>query len=158
MFANCASYFRIRVVLWIFFIWVIVKDLYFFNRISYLFWALYLLIFYVSYVFKLSAKLGKFCSFICRHIFWIVVRAQVWANVHLQKSAPGNIIIIENCQCYLCFSIEPLIGGTSTLPWLWSGSMEEPAVFASVKMNKSHAVQGSPFLESFIYIAPNSVV
>jgi hypothetical protein len=36
--------------------------------------------------------------------------------------------------------------------------MEEPAVFASVKMKKAVAVQGSPFLESFIYIAPNSVV
>jgi hypothetical protein len=67
-----------------------------------------------------------------------------------------RILLYRNCQVLSVFSLEPLLGGTSTMPWLRPGRMEEPAVFANVKKNKAVAVQRSPFHEDFIYIVPNS--
>ncbi len=54
---------------------------------------------------------------ICRHIFWIVVRAQVWAKWELLKreSHENIIIIYRNCPVLSVFSLEPLLGGTSTI-------------------------------------------
>ena len=71
----------------------------------------------VSYVFKLSAKLGKFLWLIRRHIFWKVVRDQVWAKWELLKreSHENIVIIYENYQVLSVFSLEPLLGGTSTI-------------------------------------------
>jgi hypothetical protein len=69
-----------------------------------------------------------------------------------------RILLYRNCQVLSVFSLEPLLGGTSTLPCLRPGSMEGPAVFANAKKNKAVAVQRSPLHENFIYTVPNSVV
>jgi hypothetical protein len=108
--------------------------------------------------FKLSANLGKLCSFISWHIFLTAVWTQVWAKMHLKRSAPKYIIIIENCQCYLRFSIEPLKGRLQLRHGCVLGGVgcggAYTVVFASVKMNKAVAVQDLRlFLEVHIHRA-----
>jgi hypothetical protein len=60
--------------------------------------------------------------------------------MHLKKSAPKYIIITENVNT-VCFSFEPLKGRHQLRHGRVLGGVEEPTVFASVKMNKAVAVQ-----------------
>jgi hypothetical protein len=69
-----------------------------------------------------------------------------------------RMLSYRNCQSYLCFSFEPLLGGPPILPWLRSGKMGGPAVFANVKKNKGLQFKDRLFSGISIYTAQDSVV
>jgi hypothetical protein len=69
-----------------------------------------------------------------------------------------RILLFRNCQVLSVFSLEPLLGGTSTLPCLRPGSIEGPAVFANIKKNKVCSSTIAYFHENFINIVPDSAV
>ncbi len=69
-----------------------------------------------------------------------------------------GILSYRNCQVLSVFSLEQLLGGTSTLPCLRPGSIEGPAVFANIKKNKACSSTIAFFHENFINIVPDSAV
>ena len=72
-----------------------------------------------------------------------------------------RILLYRNRQVLSVFSLEPLLGGTSTLPCLRPGSMEGPAnsaMFANIKKNKCLQFNDLLFPLNFMNTVQDSAV
>jgi hypothetical protein len=69
-----------------------------------------------------------------------------------------RILLYRNCQVLSVFSLEPLLGGTSTLPCLRPGMIEGPALFANIKKNKCLQFKDLLFPWNFINTVQDSAV
>ena len=69
-----------------------------------------------------------------------------------------RILLYRNCQVLSVFSLEPLLGGTSTLPCLRPGTIEGPAMFANIKKNKCLQFNDLLFPLNFMNTVQDSAV